>query len=47
MPSLRRREDRVHELTNLLLSTADDDGNKSLCFEEFERVTAEMRSSSS
>ncbi|HEY3256989.1 MAG TPA: EF-hand domain-containing protein, partial [Polyangiaceae bacterium] len=38
--STRRRELRVHELTNLLVSTADDDGNQSLCFEEFERVTA-------
>ncbi len=38
--STRRREVRVHELTNLLLSTADDDGNQSLCFEEFERITA-------
>ena len=38
--STRRRESRVDELTHLLLSTADDDGNKSLCFEEFERVTA-------
>ena len=37
--SSRRRESRVHELTNLLLSTADDDGNQCLCFEEFERVT--------
>ena len=35
--STRRREGRVDELTHLLLSTADDDGNKSLCFEEFER----------
>ena len=39
-PSMRRREARVHELTSLLLSTADDDGNQNLCFEEFERVTA-------
>ena len=39
VPSTRRREDRVHELTNLLLSTADDDDDKSLCFDEFERVT--------
>ena len=39
-PSLRRRHDRVHELTNLLVSTADDNGDQSLCFEEFERVTA-------
>jgi len=38
--STRRRETRVHELTSLLLSTADDNGNQSLCFEEFERVTA-------
>ncbi|HEY0468630.1 MAG TPA: EF-hand domain-containing protein [Polyangiaceae bacterium] len=38
--STRRRESRVEELTHLLLSTADDDGNRSLCFEEFERVTA-------
>lgn len=38
--STRRRQTRVDELTHLLLSTADDDGNKSLCFEEFERVTA-------
>jgi len=38
--STRRREGRVDELTHLLLSTADDDGNKSLSFEEFERVTA-------
>src|SRR6185369_8435499 len=38
--STRRRQARVDELTHLLLSTADDDGSKSLCFEEFERVTA-------
>ena len=38
--SKRRREVRVDELTHLLLSTADEDGNQSLCFEEFERVTA-------
>jgi len=38
--STRRRELRVDELTHLLLSTADDDGSQSLCFEEFERVTA-------
>ncbi|HEX2671376.1 MAG TPA: ferric reductase-like transmembrane domain-containing protein, partial [Polyangiaceae bacterium] len=38
--STRRREVRVDELTHLLLSTADDDGSRSLCFEEFERVTA-------
>jgi len=38
--STRRRESRVEELTHLLLSTADDDGSQSLCFEEFERVTA-------
>jgi len=38
--STRRRELRVDELSHLLLSTADDDGSKSLCFEEFERITA-------
>jgi predicted ferric reductase/Ca2+-binding EF-hand superfamily protein len=38
--STRRRETRVQELTSLLLSTADEDGNQSLCFDEFERVTA-------
>ncbi|HET7544581.1 MAG TPA: EF-hand domain-containing protein [Polyangiaceae bacterium] len=38
--STRRRDVRVQELTHLLLSTADEDGNQSLCFEEFERVTA-------
>ena len=40
VPSKRRREVRVEELTHLLLSTADEDGSHSLCFEEFERVTA-------
>ncbi|HKO46205.1 MAG TPA: EF-hand domain-containing protein, partial [Polyangiaceae bacterium] len=39
-PSMRRREDRVQELTHLLLSTADDNGDKNLCFEEFERIAA-------
>jgi len=38
--STRRRAGRVRELTNLLLTTADDDGNQSLCFEEFERVAS-------
>lgn len=38
--STRRRAGRVHELSSLLLSTADDDGNQSLCFEEFERVAS-------
>jgi len=38
--STRRRGVRVDELTHLLLSTADEDGNQSLSFEEFERVTA-------
>jgi len=38
--STRRRETRVHELTSLLFSTADYDGSQSLCFEEFEQVTA-------
>lgn len=38
--STRRREKRGEELTSLLLSTADEDGDKSLTFEEFERVAA-------
>jgi NAD(P)H-flavin reductase/Ca2+-binding EF-hand superfamily protein len=38
--SLRAREVKVDELSNLLLSTADDDGDSGLSFEEFERIAA-------
>ncbi|HWA76767.1 MAG TPA: EF-hand domain-containing protein [Polyangiaceae bacterium] len=37
--SARRRDDRVNELSSLLVSTADENSDHSLSFEEFERIT--------